>query len=89
MSILRKPSTALRTSAIIIAGGRPLLLPVESPKPHRSSRAHLANVKEEPDWGGDEDGIPEEEGEDEAYYQDEQDDEADGARGLSAGLLLG
>ena len=46
------------------------------PKPHRSSRAHLANVKEEPDWDDDEEGIPEEEGDDEAYYENE-DDEAD------------
>ena len=43
----------------------------------RSSRAHLAEVKEEPDWGDDEEGIPEEDEAEETLYEDDDWDEAD------------
>ena len=44
---------------------------------HRSSRAHLAEVKEEPDWDDDEEGIPEEDEGEEALYEEDDWDEAD------------
>ena len=45
----------------------------------KSSRAHLAEVKEEPDWDADDDEIPAEEDEDgeDAMYEDDDWDEAD------------